>query len=420
MSPWRWAVLLALAHLGLALAFAWITPYRAAGWVGDRFMPDIGAPDEDAHVRYVEHLLTERQIPLLADLDSLPTYEAHQPPTHYTLAAAWSRLGGFGTDLRPRSAGLWLRALDALLGAVGVLGAFCAGWWGYRSAAVAVGAAAFVALLPMNAALSGAFSNDPPLIALGSWTLALSMRGLREGWSPGLAALAGLTAGLGVAVKTSGLALLAPVAVSLALSRARPGRWVVAFLAAIALPAPFWVWNTLLYGDPWLVRTFERLSAADALDPSTFDSARSTLRWLVLVTQFTTRSFFGLFGYAAVELPWPLLVAGVLGLGWLVLGFVRDRRARRDPETLRSDAVALGFLIAAAVLYARWNLGHFQPQARYLFPALAAFGLVFARGAEARLGRRGPLALAVGLLALDAASLLLLPAAFDEMLAGPN
>jgi 4-amino-4-deoxy-L-arabinose transferase-like glycosyltransferase len=416
----RWATLLALVHLLLALTLAWITPYRTPDWVGERRLPDIGAPDEDAHVQYVEHSLAGRGIPSLSNLDSLPTYEAHQPPTHYALAAAWARIGGFGPELKVREAGLWLRAFDALIGAVGVLGAFAAGWWGYRNRAVALGAATFVALLPMNAALSGAFSNDPPLIALGSWTLAFSLRGLRDGWTPSLAIATGLALGLGLAIKTSGIASMAPVIAAMAVCRARPSRWWTTLALALALPAPIWVRNALLYQDPWLMRTFERLSAADALDPATFSSVGSTLRWLIVTTQDTARSFFGMFGYAAAELPWPLVASGVLGLGTLVLSFLRDRRARKEPETLQSDLVALCFLGAVALLDARWNLGHFQPQARYLFPALSALALVFARGAEAKLGQRAPIALAIGLLTMDAATLVLLPDAFTQMQAGPS
>ncbi len=417
-AVWKIAAALAMAHAALAMTFAWITPYRQPGWVGDRHLPDIGAPDEDAHVRYVRHLLEGRGVPSLADPRNLPTYEAHQPPAYYALAAGWAHLGG-QRDLARREAGLWLRLLNDLIGGVGVVGTAMAGWWGYRSRPAAIAAASFAALLPMNAALSGAVSNDPILIACGSWTLAFCVLGARQGWSVRLGLAAGMVAGLGIACKTSGLCLLAPLAASLIVARPPARVWLAAAGTALLLPAPFWIRNAVLYGDPLLIRTFEVLSAGDALDPDTFRSAGSVLRWLTVVTQYTVRSFFGLFGYAAIELPWPLLAVGVLLAGWALLGFVRSRRLCPDRDDNRPDLVLLAFLLAAAVLYARWNLGHFQPQARYLFPALSAFALVLARGAERSLGQRAWVPIVALLLAMDAAALATLPGAFERMLSPP-
>ncbi|MEJ5170420.1 MAG: hypothetical protein WHU10_05480 [Fimbriimonadales bacterium] len=413
-----WAIALAVLHVALAMAFAWVTPYRTAGWVGDRRLPDIGAPDEDAHVRYVQHLLDGRGVPSLTDLKNLPTYEAHQPPTYYALAATWAAMGQ-RRDLSERDAGLWLRFLNALIGGAGVLGTAMAGLWGYRDRAAAIGAAAFAALLPMNAALSGAVSNDPILISAGCWTLATCLLAVRTGWSLPLAFAAGALAGLGIACKTSGLSLLAPMVAALILRRPPARVWVASLATALALPTPFWIRNAVLYGDPFLIRTFAALSAQDALDPATFSSLGSVLRWLTVVTQYTVRSFFGLFGYATIELPWPLVVAGVLILGWAVLGFARLRSEGSALEDERCDRVVLLFLLAALVLYVRWNLGHFQPQARYLFPALAAFSLVASRGAGRALGRWGWVPLAGVLLAMDAVALAILPGAFARMLAQP-
>jgi len=415
----RWGIALALVHAALAMAFAILTPYREAGWVADRRLPDIGAPDEDAHVRYVQHLLDGRGVPSLSNLQALPTYEAHQPPTFYALAAGWAALLG-QRDLSRKEAGMALRLFDAVLGAAGVLGAAFCGIWGYRSRTIALGAAAVAALLPMNAALSGAVSNDPILIAAGAWTLALSLLGAQRGWTLRLGLAAGAVAGLGIACKTSGLCLLAPLAASLILARPPAGVWIAALGMALLLPAPFWIRNAVLYGDPLLIRTFAVLSARDALDPGTFQSVGSALRWLVVVTQYTARSFFGMFGYAAIELPWPVVGAGVLLLGLTVLGFARARREASDPMTDRSDRIALWFVLAAVVLYARWNLGHFQPQARYLFPALAAVGLVAARGAERLLGERAWVAIALCLAAMDAVALASLPAAFEAMRRPPG
>ena len=91
---WPLPVILAL-FVGFCCAFSAATPYRQPGVMryqrgpdgGPAQIPDVGAPDEAAHVAYVDHLLKGKGFPVL--VAGSPDYEAHQPPLYYLAEAGW-------------------------------------------------------------------------------------------------------------------------------------------------------------------------------------------------------------------------------------------------------------------------------------------------------------------------------------------
>ncbi|MBM4461336.1 MAG: phospholipid carrier-dependent glycosyltransferase, partial [Chloroflexi bacterium] len=151
---------LLLIYLALAVLFAVYTP----AWQ---------SPDEPAHYNYVRYLAEHGRFPVLQagdyrhdyleriksqkfspDLSVDPIrYEFHQPPLYYLLASPVYWLAG------GRLVGV--RLFSALLGGGIVLLAYALGRrvFGARSA-LALGAAAFVALLPQHLATVAQVGND--------------------------------------------------------------------------------------------------------------------------------------------------------------------------------------------------------------------------------------------------------------------
>lgn len=398
----RWLAILVLIHVVAALYFAAVTPYRQSGVVrSQRSAPvlDVGAPDERQHVNYVQHLLDGKGFPVFnaSDKDGLyETYQSHQPPLFYLLEAGWSKLTGFvSTD--PES-GKRLRWLNTLIGGSGVVGAFFLAWFATKREAISFSCAAFVALLPMNIALSGAVSNDPPLISLCTWALALLVRGTLNGWSTRDAAICGLLFGLACLTKTTALALIPTGIISYFIRKDVKTLAIVAGLT-LFLAGGWWIRNQSLYGDPFAMKVFKEAFTGTA-QASTFIQAEGAVGyWLSWVGWWTARSYLGAFGYMDIwlnETSAPVSTApNALYRIWMavvVIGFLGWLMHIRDAERQeRQIHVLLGaFLAIVVILFVGFNMTYFQAQARYLFAALPVVGLGLALGQDAILKKRWP------------------------------
>lgn len=448
------AIVIALLHAGLSGYYAQITPYRQSGIaLGQRGpdghparLPDVGAPDERQHANYVQRLLDGKGFPILGDPaeDASENYQAHQPPLYYLLGAGWSKL--VGAVPNDPEKGRSLRWLNSLIGASTVLGVYFLAVWGLKKPEVGVVAAAFVALLPMNAALSGAVSNDPLLYALCTWTLAVMARALREGWNWQRAILVAVFTGAAFLTKTTAVALL-PVLLFAALIK-QPKRPSLAMagtvaLVAIAIASPWWIRNQRLYGDPLAMGAFQKAFTGNPT-PDTFiqplqeigqspTQAKMTY-WGEGVGWWTARSFFGTFGYMDIWLnengrsdtfpavfskksPQPNAIYRVLVavmflifVGWLWASFTG---AYKDASAVQLLNVV--FAVVVVALFLRFNMQYFQGQARYLFPALGPIGVGVGIGLLQLLrGKVVPAlaGLAVLLIALNVFALARLPGEF--------
>ncbi|MCH7945524.1 MAG: glycosyltransferase family 39 protein, partial [Armatimonadetes bacterium] len=247
------------------VAFSLKTPYRQPGVLihqNRAAAPDIGAPDERQHANYVRHLLDGKGFPVLepGSPDLGETYQSHQPPLYYVLAAGWAKITA--SDPTDDESGRRLRWLSTLIGLGTLLGIFFAARWGLQSDAVGLAAVAFAGLMPMFIALHSAVSNDPLLFLICSWTVALAAKGIRQGWDFKLALICGAVAGLGLLTKTTALALIPTLAAALAATRfwgnGRPsvGVWAVCLGLPILIGLPWMVRNQSLYGDPFAVSAF--------------------------------------------------------------------------------------------------------------------------------------------------------------------
>jgi hypothetical protein len=235
--PELWLLLIVVTYVGVAALYAMAVP----AWQ---------APDEPAHYNYIHDLATTGRFPVLqmgdydqAYLDQLTSqrfppglsiaplrYEAHQPPLYYLLAAAVFRL--------TRGELLPLRLLSVALGAVFVILV-------YAIAQVVcpqrpqlwLGAAAFVAFLPMHVAMSAAVNNDALAEVVLAAILLLSLYYVRSALLGGTASGWQLVAALGVVL---GLALITKVSAYVGIPVALAALWVAHTQARPAVP-----WLTL-------------------------------------------------------------------------------------------------------------------------------------------------------------------------------
>ena len=424
---------LVLLHVLLAAWYGSNTPYRTPGRLfinGKAAIEDVGAPDERQHANYVARLAEGKGFPVFDFQNPDPEgIEYHQPPLYYGLAAGYARIVGLSGDMIRSPEGRSLRWLGLLFGASGVVGAYVLGAKGYGRRDVGLVAGAFFALLPMNVALSGAVSNDPPLIALFVWTIALASVGVRTGWTIRLALACGTLVGLAILTKTTGLALFPVLGLAAWMRRPSLGQVAAVILPAILLPLPWLVRNNSLYGDPFALRAFSlafthTAQASTFIDGMGFGLGGYLVHWL---GWWTARSFIGVFGYADIWLNetgqpyagpnalYRLLLAllFVAFVGWLL------RLREAEPTERRVHVLGVFATFIVTLLFLRFGLQYFQAQGRYLFPALGPIAAGVAWGALRLSQGNWRIALAAVVLPLLAVAVLagsILPAEFAKRL----
>ena len=419
-------VILMVTHFCFAAWFAMITPYRTGGILLNQRGPDgrpayskdIGAPDERQHANYIGYLLKNGKLPVF-DPKS-PTlyedYQSHQPPLFYGLAAGVAKVSG-QTDSESQSFGRTIRLLNCLIGSVGIVGAFFAAFWTTKRVEIAVVAATFVALLPLNISLSGAISNDPLLFALISWAFAFIARFMAEPspskvyFSSGCASA--VLVGLAVVTKSSAAVLLVLFTFSFGWSggefrklpeelRYQLRQSPIKICSIIALPVviglPIWLRNQSLYGDMLAQSAFkeafvgsaQKSAILGAIEAGPSAGSPEVQYWINWIGYWTARSFIGVFGYMDIWFNTSgkansssdpnifykaIILFNFLGLGGGVLWLRNNWN-----ENKRLGAITLGLIGLTVALFVMFNNTYFQAQARYLFPALSAFATLMAIG----------------------------------------
>lgn len=404
-------VVILLVYCVLAGLYATMTPYRASGVLLNQRdasghlakIPDIGAPDERQHANYIRHLMDGEGFPVLkpgsADLGE--TYQSHQPPAYYLLASAWS--GALGANPVTEADGLKVRLLSIAIGALTVLGVYCAGLWGYGRVDVALAGTAIMGLMPMFIALNASVSNDGLLFCICTWTLALLGRALREKWSLAFGLLVGLLIGAGILTKTTAVALLPTAFLAIYLAHRKKAVpvsiWAVTLVLPLVIAAPWLLRNQSLYGDPLAMGVFKEAFVGSAKREQMIEMLSAMHRarqesdagvpmeyWTQWFGWWTLRSFFGVFGYMDVFLS-PFFYAAmsvlmaVLAFGWA--GAVGKKDFNKP-----FNVVCLVFTLIIFALFLQFNLTYFQAQARYLYPAVCAVALGCGWGLCNWLGKR--------------------------------
>jgi 4-amino-4-deoxy-L-arabinose transferase-like glycosyltransferase len=294
----RGLAVILVGYLGLALLYNAVTP------VGK-------SPDEGPHAEYVRYLVERHRFPVLSR-EAGVTYEAHQPPLYYLLAApVWVVVGAVvpaeqtaavtapaaGDATQPAGASAYapgsgsgpgensaqaraVRVLTTLIGAVGLVLLWALARVLYRSDRwLPLAATAFAAFLPMRVAMAAAVTNDVLLEALFTAGLLLMALMIRQGYTHRRAAALGAVMGAAILTKATGVLLLPAALMAIMLASRVPaesvspaarsrgrapgpapprsqldaraffGGCALAFGIAALLAGPWLLRNRMLYGD---------------------------------------------------------------------------------------------------------------------------------------------------------------------------
>ena len=441
--------------------------YLCLGVLYSLATPVLEASDEFKHYPYVQHLQTNGELPVLEPEvcrhgpDACPwLQDGGQPPAYYALLAAatswidtsdlsdllWRNdhafIGNPGqvcnknliihrpTEERFPWQGAVLaiylsRFITVALGAGSVTLTFLIAREVFPgNPALTLGATALTAFNPMFIFVNASVNNDALTILLGSFTLLISLRlvrdGLREPLSLWWYALAGGAVGLFLLTKLSGVAALILLPALLAWVGYRRRSWrplAVGFpviLVVAALVSGWWfLRNWQLYGDPTGLNAFIEIQGTRGGFPTLRDWVEEfvTFRWtywglfggvnvmapLAVYRFFETLSLLGLVGFAT----WTVR-SGELRRLWLGL----RRRGSVDPGSLWWIPVIWGGILFVSVL--RWNVISHAFQGRLIFPGIAGISTLLVAGLHYWVPRRlhSPLSLIVGASTLTIATIL--------------
>jgi 4-amino-4-deoxy-L-arabinose transferase-like glycosyltransferase len=427
-------------HLGWGLAGV-LALYLALGAAYSVTTPVFEAPDESHHFFVVKHIVDYRALPVQrAETRGLWEQEGSQPPLYYAVGALlvggidlsdtedllWRNpQANIGDPTNPGNKNLYvhppdqrfswrgavlathvLRFLSLALGAGTVAGAWHIVRLVFpREPVLALATAAVTAFVPQFLFITSAVNNDNAITCLGTLSLYLFLRMLRDGTSDGLArgvsagrwAMLGAVLGLALLSKLSALALLILAGVVIALVAWHGRSWQVAWRASlwvglpVVLLAGWWyVRNVLLYGEPTgLTAMWEVVGRRDDFGQGLWGEFRG-LRY----------SFWGLFGWFSIAMSgWVyrildvfslVAVAGLCigGVRWGSLGLWRGAwsafRYREPGWGAAFPPLALGlmwfWLGMTFVSLVRWTSLTHGTQGRLLFAALVPFALAFVLG----------------------------------------
>lgn len=352
-------------------AMRWVLAYLAgavvpAAWAVS--LPFDGGPDERAHYEIAAWMAQHGRLPLLgADVAIAlgPAGNAVDPyATHPPLAAVLAAFAVRWSSLDPLLAAR-LPSVLAMAGVPLVAWLLAGRLLGPRAAVVA---ALLVALLP-QAGFVGGYVNADALGALsGALVLWRLVAGMRDGWTAPRSAWLGVACGVALLSRLTAWPVVAVA--GLVLLASRRGRPALVAAGACLLVAGWWLaWNAAQYGEPTgaltLGRAIPPMQAAER-------AAMLTVAGLAAWWATTAGSFVACFGYMDRWLPapvyWLALLAGLAALPGL--------RRLDGPEGALLAAVAAVAAFSLLVSLAR----DYQPQGRYLFPALAAVAVLLARG----------------------------------------
>lgn len=371
-------------------------------------VPPGEAPDEPAHIVYVDHILATGSLPPPRPVPDGLSYEAYQPPLAYLAMAAAVRAGGFERidypfELDPSFAfQQGVRAFEeparsdasaAALAAVRVARGVNLGWLLLISSTIlltcrrlaedpwlAIAAAAPFALSPQLLFASATVSNDAALTALAAVAtfcmVVLASRADRDS----LRIATSTAAGLALWAKAFAVALAPAIAISL-LGLIRSRRWRAA--AALLLPG-------LGISAAWMAFTIARTGSLTSTPPAVWAGGSNAARlvtepwWLVSAWG----SFWAKMGWFNVPLPRPVYVVFLPPTVAVAVGihgvFVhRERRRIGWP-------VAAIFAANVALLVLFMLLVDWQPQGRYLLSSITAAAGLATIGLERVAGSWSP------------------------------
>ncbi len=411
--PQRWAAMIAIAYVILALAYGFANP-------------PFEATDEIRHFRYVRYLVLNRTLPPVS-ADASKELQAHHPPLYYALAAlitapVHSNVGadyappanpfwGFryyepSTDNKnqyvhspddrwPFSSGATLivylaRWLSTMFGLGAVLMAYRLGQTLFSDRpAMALGAMAFVAFNPSVLHSASSVNNDAAAAFFGSWAVVEAAAIAHSGSTRAMAIRLGVALGLGVMSKVSvavlGVAAAAAYGAAVWQRVSQKSNWRLAIkdlgivILGAALIAGWWfIRNYSQVGDPMGLSDYQSAWVGEA------DRAR-LLREAISGLPYAWTTVWARFDYGQIVLPdWTYQLWGVL-CALSAIGLVRARLQLRSPGVLVTVLAIVLSLAAWGVLMVTIPA---TAHARHILHAFPAIGLLLSVGWAGLLPRR--------------------------------
>ncbi len=429
--------------------------------------PIMEASDEFKHYPYVQYVQTRHELPVLEPRVCLESpsecpwlQEAGQPPAYYAILAAvtswidtsdladlrrvnWHAFIGDPGQIcnknlilhRPtqeqfpwRGSVLAIHVCRLITVAMGagsvVLTYLVADELFHARPALTLGATALTAFNPMFIFVNASVNNDAMTTLVGCLNLLMFLRLVRDGLQKPLPvwryAVVGMTTGLFLLTKLSGLTALMLLPILLAWVSYRRRSWrplVVGLTVIVAVSASISGWwfarNWRLYGDLTGLNAFIEIQGTRGGFPSLQD-------WLDEFVGFRW-TYWGLFGGVNVMAPlWvyrffdALSLLGLIGLAcWTVTSGELRRLwlGLRRPESAPRTTLWWIPALWTAVLFVsvlRWTWIFYSFQGRFLFPAIGGISTLLMLGLHQWLPSeyRPVLSLGVGVSALFIAAML--------------
>jgi hypothetical protein len=403
-----------LADGRLALAAVCLFALVVGLWNAARYPTGAGY-DAPAHMAYADGLVPGLHLPPRNVGQGSPPTEYYTPPGFYLLAGAadWlARQTGYGD---PDRAGQVLNAL-LLVGTVLLVAAIARQLFPGRRR-IEVGAAAFVACLPVVVETTAMFHPEPLSLFLSTLALLLCVRTFSD---PRYAWPLGVT--LGAAQLVRAFALWTVAACALALLAGRRFRpLVIVLVLAVLIPAPWYVHQRLAYsGQPEFPQPASQLSLPLSfyLDPGIPGVVSAPVRphhhRLALPTTYDSvwGDYFGVWAWQArplgggqvsspgVSAHRQLQLQSLLGLvptllallGWAAFARASLRERAGLAVALLPPLAIVGYLYFAVVY---WTPDGALLKATYMLTAASAWAIGFGYALDRVRGRLWPVTLAL-------------------------
>jgi len=403
MSHNRSIVFILMAYLMLAILYAVLVP----PWE---------TPDEPAHYRYVVQLAERWRPPadpgirqrdsFCRDYDfTTSNYEWYHPAFGYLpLAVAYKVLSAmvpysFPADFPPFNPmfcsdpftnpnlfrieapyllEIWrdqwglliLRFLSSIWGLVVIYATYRIGQY-MKMEGFEIVAASWVAFLPQFTFINASVRNDTVANAISALLLLFAIKMQRSSRHRYLlTSIMGLFLGAGILTKLT-IAYLIPIAIAVVLFSAQKS-WKECCWLLLCLLTPLFVlvgWYYLYYPEARAALAYT--STQLKINPRSFSWAY----WKPFFPMFV-ELYFARFGWANVQIPsgWIKVVGGIWVLSFSVSMFYLWRKK----ETLENFTLMLLLwgLFLAFVGVIRYNFSVFQPQGRFLFPAIISWAIL--------------------------------------------
>lgn len=373
------------------------------------------APDELAHLVYMEHLVRYNSLPAVGkDSD---TYESFQPPLYYLIGAGVilavkalsgdERDGKLASPLRGNPAarthtnpkamlylhpaeGRWpfwpnlVRMISILMG----LGCVLLTYFTARvlipspaSPAVAFMAGAFAALIPQVTFIHSSISNQVLNDLVAAWVGWLLVTHLSRLYSRRRVMWLGVALGLGLLTKLSDAELILPALWVLWIRRDSGPRSFLRDLGVVtalifAVAGWFYIYRWAVYGDPLALKPWHAMLPPDnVFHLSDLFWFKYPFRW------FLWSSFWGVFGWQTAWLPdwvyWIYLALTLLAVAGGVSIIARRILIQAQKEfcfvLLTNLLLSYGVVVAASTYLVAW-------QGREMFTALPSICILMALG----------------------------------------